>query len=79
MALLTRRAEPLVKDAPALSAFLRDLFVQRRKQIGAVLGKGVDWGSIAAAPGCEGITSTQRAEQLSVPRAVALGRALGRV
>jgi len=79
MVLLTRRAEPLVKDAPALSAFLRDLFVQRRKQIGAVLGKGVDWGSIAATPGCEGITSTQRAEQLSVPRAVALGRALGRV
>ena len=79
MVLLSRRAEPLVADPAALSAFLRDLFAHRRKQIGAVLGKGVDWETVAAAPGCGEIIPTLRAEQLSVPQVVALGRALGRL
>lgn len=79
MVLLTRRADPLVSDPAALGAFLRDLFAHRRKQIGAVLGKGVDWRSVAAAPGCGGVVPSLRAEQLSVPQVVALGRALGRL
>lgn len=79
MVLLSRRAEPLVADPGALSAFLRDLFAHRRKQIGAVLGKGMDWQTVAAAPGCGEIIPTLRAEQLSVPQVVALGRALGRL
>ncbi|MBX3404207.1 MAG: ribosomal RNA small subunit methyltransferase A [Phycisphaeraceae bacterium] len=79
MVLLSRRAEPLVADPAALSAFLRDLFAHRRKQIGAVLGKGTDWETVAAAPGCGEITPMLRAEQLSVPQVVALGRALGRL
>lgn len=78
MVLMTRRADPLVQDAGALSAFLRDVFAHRRKQIGAVLGKGVDWRTVATAPGCGGISPTLRAEQLSVPELVALGKALGR-
>lgn len=82
MVLMTRRgggATPLVADARALSAFLRDLFTQRRKQIGAVLGRAIDWPAVASAPGCEGISPTLRAEQLSVERILALGRALGRI
>ncbi len=79
MVLLTRRSEPLAQDASALSEFLRDLFAQRRKQIGAVLGKSVDWSSVSHAPGCEGISSALRAEQLSVPQIIALGRALRRL
>jgi 16S rRNA (adenine1518-N6/adenine1519-N6)-dimethyltransferase len=79
MVLLNRRSKPLVQDASALSEFLRDLFAQRRKQIGAVLGKSVDWSSVSHAPGCEGISSALRAEQLSVPQIIALGRALRRL
>ncbi len=79
MVLITRRDRPLVSNAEALSAFLRDLFAQRRKQIGSVLGKGIDWGAIERAEGCEGVSPTMRAEQLSVPRIIALGRVLGRI
>ncbi len=79
MVLLTRRAAPLVADPRALSAFLRDLFTQRRKQVGAVLGRGIDWPAVASEPGCEGISATMRAEQLSVEGILALGRALGRI
>lgn len=79
MVLLTRRATPLVRDAASLSAFLRDLFAQRRKQIGAVLGKGIDWTAVAASPGCERVSASHRAEQLTVAQIIALGRALGRV
>jgi 16S rRNA (adenine1518-N6/adenine1519-N6)-dimethyltransferase len=79
MILLTRRATPLISDAPALSAFLRDLFAQRRKQIGSVLGKGIDWTAVGASPGCEAVSSSHRAEQLTVEQVIALGRALGRV
>lgn len=76
MVLLTRRAEPLTRDAAGLSAFLRELFAQRRKQIGAVLGKGVDWARVAAMPGCEGISPTMRAEQLGVRQVVGLMEAV---
>jgi 16S rRNA (adenine1518-N6/adenine1519-N6)-dimethyltransferase len=79
MVLLSRRTDSLVRDAAALSAFLRDLFAHRRKQIGALLGRGVDWQAVTAAPGCEQIVPTLRAEQLSVPQVVALGTALGRL
>lgn len=79
MILLSRRAAPLVRHAASLSSFLRELFAQRRKQIGAVLGKGIDWPAVAASPGCEAISPSHRAEQLTVAQIIALGRALGRV
>ncbi len=79
MVLLKRRATSLVHNAAQLSAFLRDLFAQRRKQLGAVLGRGIDWGAVDAAPGCKGISAQLRAEQLSVQQVIALGRAIGRL
>jgi 16S rRNA (adenine1518-N6/adenine1519-N6)-dimethyltransferase len=74
MVLMRRLARPLTDDARALSAFCDVIFSQRRKQLGSLL-KGVDWARIAAAPGCEGLTPTLRAEQLSIPRILALQRA----
>jgi 16S rRNA (adenine1518-N6/adenine1519-N6)-dimethyltransferase len=79
MVLLTRRPSPLVSDASALSSFLRELFAQRRKQIGSVLGKGIDWAAVGAFPGCEAVSSSHRAEQLTVEQVIALGRSLGRL
>jgi 16S rRNA (adenine1518-N6/adenine1519-N6)-dimethyltransferase len=79
MVLLRRRSDPITHDAHGLSDLLRDLFAHRRKQLGGLLGHGLDWPAIAAAPGCQNILPTLRAEQLAPARIVALGRALGRI
>ncbi len=76
MLLLRRLPTPLTDDTRALSDFCRIIFAQRRKQLGSLLGKGTDWPSIAHAPGCEKITPTLRAEQLSVVQIIALSRAI---
>lgn len=83
MVLMRRRDDPATRDAAGLSDLLRDLFAQRRKQIGGALRSqgetAIDWAAVASAPGCEKITPDLRAEQLSVGQILALGRALGRV
>lgn len=66
---IPRRAEPLAEDARGLAEFAHAVFVQRRKQLGAVLGRDVDWP--------EGVAPTMRAESLPLDRLLALGRALG--
>ncbi len=68
MAAVVRRPSPLAPDARALADFCQKLFSQRRKQLGSVLGRGGRWP--------EGISPTQRAEQLTVEQLIALHRAL---
>lgn len=75
MILLKRSPAPLTTDAQHLSNACRDIFAQRRKQLGSLL-KTIDWPALAAQPGCEAITPTMRAEQLSIPQVVALAAAL---
>lgn len=77
MVLMRRRDEPLA-DLPNLSDFCRVVFAQRRKQLGALLPKTTNWAAVAASPGCEGITPTLRAEQLTPQRIIALMHALPR-
>jgi 16S rRNA (adenine1518-N6/adenine1519-N6)-dimethyltransferase len=79
MVLLRRRADPITRDGAGLSDVLRNLFAQRRKQLGGLLGPGIDWPAIAAAPGCQGLVPALRAEQLAPTQIVALARALGRI
>lgn len=83
MVLMRRRENPATRDAAGLSALLRDLFTQRRKQLGGVLAASdagpIDWTRLATAPGCRDLAPTLRAEQLSPARILALGRALGRI
>lgn len=81
MVLLTRRTDPppATADLGGLSDFLRDLFAHRRKQLGRLLGHGIDWSAVGAAPGCGEIVPILRAEQLSIAQVLALGRALGRI
>ncbi|MBY0312679.1 MAG: 16S rRNA (adenine(1518)-N(6)/adenine(1519)-N(6))-dimethyltransferase RsmA [Phycisphaerales bacterium] len=75
MILLKRSPTPLTNIAQHLSDACRDIFAQRRKQIGSLL-KTIDWTKIAAQPGCEAINPTMRAEQLTIPQVVALANAL---
>lgn len=77
MVLLSRRAEPLTRDPEGLSKLCRRLFAQRRKQLGSLLGREIDWASIARRPGCSGVLPAARAEQLSPAAIIALGHALG--
>ncbi len=81
MVLLTRRVDPppATGDLTGLSDLLHDLFAHRRKQLGGLLGHGIDWPAIGAAPACQGVAPTLRAEQLSPALILALGRALGRI
>lgn len=67
---LTRRAEPLTDDPAALSALLQTLFSKRRKQLGAILGRNVDWP--------EEIEPTQRPETLTVQQLIELTRVVDR-
>ncbi len=53
---MVRLDEPLVTDLPAFGRFLHRLFAQRRKQLGAVLGRGFDFP--------EGVDPDDRAEDL---------------
>ncbi|MEM9882858.1 MAG: 16S rRNA (adenine(1518)-N(6)/adenine(1519)-N(6))-dimethyltransferase RsmA [Planctomycetota bacterium] len=61
-----RRPEPLTDDPHALAGLLHTLFGKRRKQLGAILGRGVDWPA--------GVEPTMRPEQLTVEQLVALSR-----
>ena len=56
VARLVRLEEPLVADLPAFGRFLHGLFAKRRKQLGAVLGRGF--------PFPEGVDPGGRAEDL---------------
>ncbi len=77
MVLLRRLDQPLTDDPRELSRFCDVIFAQRRKQLGSLLGKQVDWSAVARAPGCESLAPTLRAEQLSVAQIIALSRAVG--
>ncbi|MCC6321973.1 MAG: ribosomal RNA small subunit methyltransferase A [Phycisphaerales bacterium] len=79
MVLLARRADPLTRDAEGLSEFCRVIFAQRRKQVGSLLGREVDWNRVAASPGCAAIVPTVRAESLTPEQVVSFGCALGRI
>ena len=63
---LRRRAVPMTDDLPGLSALLHELFSKRRKQIGAILGRG------RAMP--EGIEMNARPEELSIAQLIALSK-----
>jgi len=63
---LRRLARPLSDDPRALQALCRRLFTKRRKQLGAILGRG--------APLPEGVTPEMRPEDLTVEQAAALSR-----
>ncbi|MCX5658645.1 MAG: 16S rRNA (adenine(1518)-N(6)/adenine(1519)-N(6))-dimethyltransferase RsmA [Planctomycetota bacterium] len=63
---LRRRAAPLTDDPARLAATLHLVFGQRRKQLGAILGR--------ATPLPPGIDPTWRAERLSVEQLVELSR-----
>jgi 16S rRNA (adenine1518-N6/adenine1519-N6)-dimethyltransferase len=63
---MTRRAEPLTDDPAGLAAFAQRLFQQRRKQIGSILGRDVDWP--------EGVCAEMRPEQLGLEQLIALRR-----
>ncbi|HVU65345.1 MAG TPA: 16S rRNA (adenine(1518)-N(6)/adenine(1519)-N(6))-dimethyltransferase RsmA [Phycisphaerales bacterium] len=76
MLLLERLPQPRTTDAAALSEFCSRIFAQRRKQLGSLLGKSVDWSRVSAAAGCEEIAPTLRAEQLSVEQIIALRKAI---
>lgn len=81
MVLLRRRAVPLAPDMPGLSELCREIFAQRRKQIGSLLGRGAageraDWDAIRSSG--VGVEPTMRAEELSPEQIIALGRVLGR-
>jgi 16S rRNA (adenine1518-N6/adenine1519-N6)-dimethyltransferase len=77
MVCLRRRARPMTDDPRRLSAACRVLFSQRRKQIGGLIGKLVNLETLSQQPGCGGITSTMRAEQLTIEQIVALSRLPG--
>jgi 16S rRNA (adenine1518-N6/adenine1519-N6)-dimethyltransferase len=64
MVSITRRGTPLTADPDALSDLCHRLFSQRRKQIGSVLGRQIDWP--------QGIEGEMRAENLTVAQIVAL-------
>jgi 16S rRNA (adenine1518-N6/adenine1519-N6)-dimethyltransferase len=81
MVLLRRRQTALAPDMEALSEFCRDIFAQRRKQLGSLLNKvpgasKIDWDALRA-QGLH-VAPTMRAEELSPEKIIALGRALGR-
>jgi len=58
-----------IDDPASLAAFCQRVFMQRRKQLGSVLGREIAWP--------EGIEPTMRAEQLEPGEIVALWRAAG--
>lgn len=74
MVLLTRRGDALTSDARQLSEACRLLFAQRRKQIGGLLARSVDWNAAQSDPACAGVLPTMRAEQLGIRQIVALSR-----
>lgn len=69
MVALVRRPDPLTDNPRGLSAFCAALFSKRRKQLGSVLGRGIDWP--------QGITPENRAEDLSPELIIDLARRTG--
>lgn len=67
MIALVRRPDPLTQEPRRLADVAQKLFMQRRKQLGAVLGRGF--------PFPEGINPTDRAESLPPEKIVALAGA----
>lgn len=63
---LTRRSVPLTDDPAGLSRMLQTLFSKRRKQLGAILGREVDWPA--------GIEPKQRPETLTIEQLIELER-----
>ena len=66
---IVRRNKPLTDDPQALARMLHRLFTKRRKQLGAILGRGTHWP--------EDVEATQRPEQLTVEQLIALSRHAG--
>lgn len=66
---LERLETPMTGDLGGLAAFAQRAFGQRRKQLGAILGRDIPWP--------EGVSPTMRAEELDVQRMVALSEAAG--
>jgi 16S rRNA (adenine1518-N6/adenine1519-N6)-dimethyltransferase len=66
MVSILRRARPVVGDLEALAALCQRVFGQRRKQLGSILGRGVEFPA--------GIRPDHRAEELSVEQLVALSK-----
>lgn len=64
MVLIKRREVPLTREPAKLAAFSQKLFMSRRKQLGATLGRTIAWPV--------GVEPTMRAEQLSIEQMVAL-------
>jgi 16S rRNA (adenine1518-N6/adenine1519-N6)-dimethyltransferase len=65
---LTRRPDPLTNDPARLADFAQQVFTKRRKQLGAVLGRGTPWPP--------GIRPENRIEELAIPQVVALAAAV---
>ncbi len=66
---IERRADPLTGDVAGLARACQELFAQRRKQIGSLLGRSFDWPA--------GIAATMRAEELTVEQFVTMSARMG--
>jgi len=64
MVVVRRRHDPLTRDGAGLAALCQRVFSKRRKQLGAILGRGH--------PLPEGVSATQRPEELSPEQFVQL-------
>lgn len=66
---LTRRSRPLTADPARFGAFIHNVFHTRRKQLGAILGRDLNWPA--------GVEPVTRPEQLSIQQLAALCDAVG--
>jgi 16S rRNA (adenine1518-N6/adenine1519-N6)-dimethyltransferase len=70
MASIVRLPTPLADDPAAFADFCARAFAQRRKQLGTLLGRAVPWPP--------GISPSDRAEQLTVPKLIEIWKAVAR-
>lgn len=66
---IVRREKPLTDDLPRFSRVVHEVFAQRRKQIGSLLGRDRHWPA--------GIEPNMRAETLTVEQLIELAAAVG--
>ena len=66
---LTRRSRPLTADPARFGAFIHNVFHTRRKQLGTILGRDLNWPA--------GVEPVTRPEQLSIQQLAALCDAVG--